>query len=138
MALKFPLSPLEHEVMNAIWSRGTVTAADLQTALAPQRTLRDSTIRTLLTRLEAKGYLRHKVDGRTFVYSSVEPPRSLAVRAVRQIIDRFCHGSVESLLVGMVDDEVVNPDELQRIVDRLAIEHSAKRLKGPKRKEPAK
>ena len=120
--------------MNAIWSRGAATAADIQTALAPQRILRDSTVRTLLTRLEGKGYLRHEVDGRTFVYSSIEPPTSLAVRAVRQIVDRFCQGSIESLLVGMVDDEIVDPDELQRIVDRLAAQQSANRRKAPKRK----
>lgn len=124
--------------MNAIWSRGAVTAADIQTALAPQRILRDSTVRTLLTRLEGKGYLQHEVDGRTFVYSSIEPPTSLAVRAVRQIVDRFCQGSIESLLVGMVDDEVVDPEELQRIVDRLGAQQSAKQRKPPKRKGPSK
>ena len=138
MSFKSPLTPLEQDVMNAIWSRGTVTAADIQTALAPQRILRDSTVRTLLTRLEGKGYLQHEVDGRTFVYSSIEPPTSLAVRAVRQIVDRFCQGSIESLLVGMVDDEVVDPDELQRIVDRLAAQQSAKQRKPPKRKGPSK
>jgi predicted transcriptional regulator len=138
MSVKTPLSPLEQEIMNAIWSHGPATAAAMQTALAPQRTLRDSTVRTLLTRLEAKGYLRHDVDGRTFVYSSVEPPRSVAVRAVRQIIDRFCHGSVESLLVGMVDEEAVDTDELQRIADRLSTRESAKRSKASKRKETAR
>src|SRR5690348_7199770 len=109
MPFKSSLSPLEQDVMNAIWSRGAATAVDIQTALAPQRILRDSTVRTLLTRLEGKGYLRHEVEGRTFVYSSIEPPTSLAVRAVRQIVDRFCQGSIESLLVGMVDDEIVDP-----------------------------
>jgi BlaI family penicillinase repressor len=120
MAIKLPLSRLEQEVMDVVWSAGKVTAADVQAALAPKRALRDSTVRTVLTRLEEKGYLRHQVEGRTFVYSSVERPRRLAVRAVKQIIDRFCHGSVESLLTGMVDDEVVDPKELQRIIDRLA------------------
>jgi BlaI family transcriptional regulator, penicillinase repressor len=134
MTLKSPLSPLEQEVMKAVWSSGAATATDIQAALAPQRILKDSTVRTLLTRLEAKGYLRHKVDGRTFVYSSTEPPRSLAVRAVRQIVERFCQGSVESLLVGMVDDEIVDPNELQRIVDRLAAQQSSKRPKAAKRR----
>jgi predicted transcriptional regulator len=132
------LAPLEHEVMTTIWSRGTAKVTDIQTALRPQRTLKDSTIRTLLTRLEAKGYVKHDVDGRTFIYSSVEPPRSLAVRAVRQIIDRFCHGSVESLLVGMVDDEVVDPGELQQILCRLTRDSSAKQRKAPKRKATPK
>ncbi|MBV9765098.1 MAG: BlaI/MecI/CopY family transcriptional regulator [Acidobacteriaceae bacterium] len=123
MALRSPLSQLEQEVMNAIWSCGKATASDVQTALLPKRVLKDSTVRTLLTRLEEKGYLQHEVDGRAFVYSSTEPPRSLAVRAVKQIVDRFCEGSFESLLVGMVDDEIVDSDELQRIVDRLAAQN---------------
>jgi predicted transcriptional regulator len=134
MPFKSPLSPLEQEVMNAIWSRQQATAADIQSALAARHPLRDSTIRTLLTRLEGKGYLQHEVEGRTFVYSSIEPPRNLAVRAVKQIVDRFCHGSVESLLVGMVDDEIVNPDELQGIVDRLITQQSSKERKNRKRK----
>ena len=68
MPLKPLLSPLEQDVMNAIWSAGAATAADIQTALAPQRILRDSTVRTLLTRLEGKGYLQHGVEGRTCLF----------------------------------------------------------------------
>lgn len=124
--------------MNAVWSQGSATAMDIQTALAPHRALRDSTVRTLLTRLEEKGYVRHKVDGRAYVYSSTEPPRNLAVRAVRQIVDRFCHGSVESLLAGMVDGEIVDPEELQRIVERLAAPQAGKPRKIPKRKGESK
>lgn len=138
MPFKSPLSPLEQEVMNAVWSQGSATAMDIQTALAPHRALRDSTVRTLLTRLEEKGYVRHKVDGRAYVYSSTEPPRNLAVRAVRQIVDRFCHGSVESLLAGMVDGEIVDPEELQRIVERLAAPQAGKPRKIPKRKGESK
>jgi predicted transcriptional regulator len=71
-------------------------------------------------RLEEKGYVRHEVDGRTFVYSCLEPPGSIAARAVKQIVDRFCHGSLESLLAGMVNDELVDTGELQEIVNRLS------------------
>ena len=120
--------------MNVVWLREKATAADVQAALAPQRPLRDSTVRTLLTRLEEKGYLQHKVEGRTFVYSSLKPPRSLAARAVQQIVDRFCQGSLESLLVGMVDDEIVDPEELQRIVERLNAQPSGKPRLSPRRK----
>lgn len=118
--------------MEIVWSHGKVTAADVQAALEPRRSLRDSTVRTVLTRLEEKGYVRHEVDGRTFVYSSREAPRSVAVRAVKQIVDRFCHGSIESLLTGMVDDEVVNARELQRISDRLATQAAKSRKRSRK------
>ncbi|HEY3939982.1 MAG TPA: BlaI/MecI/CopY family transcriptional regulator [Bryobacteraceae bacterium] len=120
MSLKPALSDLEQQLMHILWSRRNATAADIRDTLAPERPLKDSTIRTVLTRLEEKGYVRHKVRGRTFVYSGIEHPRKVAVRAVKQIIDRFCHGSVESLLAGMVDGEMVDPEELQRIAAQLA------------------
>lgn len=106
--------------MKVIWNRGKATAADVQTALAEKRPLKDSSIRTVLTRLEEKGFVQHELDGRTFVYSCIEPPGSIAARAVKQIIDRFCRGSLESLLAGMVDNELVDTDELQEIADRLS------------------
>lgn len=125
MALKNPLSGLEQKVMDVLWARGNGTAAEVQTGLQPERQLCDSTVRTVLARLEEKGYVTHELDGRTFVYKPLEKPQNLAVRAVRQIIDRFCQGSVESLLLGMVDDEVLDAEELRRIADRLAREHKA-------------
>lgn len=124
--------------MNIVWSRNSATAADVQSDLQPQRTLKDSTVRTVLSRLEEKGYLQHEVDGRTFVYSSVEPPGNLAVRAVKQILDRFCNGSLESLLVGLVNDEIVDARELQQIVDRLAAQSSEKGHRPVKRRERLK
>jgi BlaI family penicillinase repressor len=135
MSIKAPLSPLEQAVMDIIWSRGPSTAADVQDALSPKRDLKDSTVRTVLTRLEEKKYLKHAVDGRTFVYSSVEPARNLAVRAVKQVVDRFCHGSLESLLVGMVDDEVVDAEELRQMLDRLSRRDQSKDRKLSRGKE---
>jgi predicted transcriptional regulator len=113
--------------MHAIWSQGNATAAEVQKALAGERPLRDSTIRTVLLRLEEKGYVRHEVNGRTFVYSCLEPPHSVAARAVQQIVERFCNGSLESLLAGMVDDELVNTQELREIVDRLSRERKERK-----------
>ena len=126
MPSKPGLSDLEQEVMKIVWERGTVTAAEIQGALAPERPLKESTIRTVLVRLEQKKYLRHKLRGRAFVYSSTEQPRNIAVRSVKHILDRFCHGSVESLLVGMVDHRVVDAEELRRIADQLAQEKAKK------------
>ena len=122
MALKAPISDLERAFLNIIWSGRAATAAEIQEALASERPLKDSTIRTVLMRLEEKGYVRHEVNGRTFVYSCVHAPGSVAAHAVQQIVDRFCHGSLESLLAGMVNDELVDTDELRKIVDRLSRE----------------
>jgi predicted transcriptional regulator len=83
------------------------------------RNLKETTTRTLLRRLEQKGYLKHESDGRTYVYQAVEPARSLAARAVRQIIDSFCQGSVEELVSGMVEAKVLSKldmDQLEKLV----------------------
>ena len=106
--------------MSVVWSRTSVTAEDVRTALAEQHPMKESTVRTILTRLEEKGYLGHKVEGRTNVYTGVEPPQNVAAKAVRQIIERFCGGSVEQLLVGMVNNDVVDEQELQRLAQRIA------------------
>lgn len=84
------------------------------------RPLKDSTIRTVLRRLEEKGYLAHTVESRTFLYRPAETRQRVAGRAVKRIVDWFCEGSVEALLVGMVDAKVLDRAELQRLADRIA------------------
>ena len=117
---KKPLSELEHLVMDVIWKRSSATAEDIRDALAARHPVKDSTARTILKRLEEKGYLAHRVEGRTNIYRGLTKPQNVAVRAVRQIIDRFCGGSIEQLLVGMVDDQVLDEQELQRLAKRIA------------------
>jgi BlaI family transcriptional regulator, penicillinase repressor len=115
-----PLSELEHLVMEVVWERKTATAEDVRLALAERHPMKESTVRTILKRLEEKGYIDHGTEGRTNVYRGVDAPQNVAARAVRQIIERFCGGSVEQLLVGMVNDDVVDEQELQRLAQRIA------------------
>ena len=95
---------------------------------AGRHPMKESTTRTVLKRLEDKGYVRHRVEGRTNVYSGIDAPQHVAASAVRQIIERFCGGSVEQLLVGMVNNDVVEESELKRLAERIA------RRKPPKEK----
>lgn len=118
-------SDLDHAIMSIVWRRGAATAEQVRQDLAPRHALKESTIRTLLGRLEKKGHLKHSVDGRTYVYSSVEGPQSLAIRAVRQLIERFCAGSAEQLVAGMVDHQVLDAAQLRRLADEIE--------KGPKK-----
>jgi predicted transcriptional regulator len=115
-----PLSGLEHLVMDVLWKRTQSTAEDVREALAQRHPMKDSTARTILTRLEEKGYVKRQVEGRTNVYRVSEPPRSLAVTAVQQIIERLCGGSVEQLIVGMVDRELLDERELRRLAEKIA------------------
>jgi len=106
--------------MDYVWAHPACTAEMCREGVAQQRALKDSTIRTILRTLEEKGYLTHEVDGRTFVYQPVDTKRNVAVQAARQLIDRFCGGSVEDLLVGLVDNQVLEPKQLQRLAEKIA------------------
>ena len=113
--VRTPLTDLEHEVMQAVWDGGTCTVEAAHGVVSRKRNLKETTTRTLMRRLEQKGYLKHESDGRAFIYRAAEPARSLAARAVRQIIDRFCRGSVEELVSGMVEAKVLNKQDINEL-----------------------
>ena len=110
-----PLTDLENDVMHALWKGGACSVEAVHQIVSRKRKLKEATIRTLLRRLEKKGYLHHESDGRAYIYRAVEPARSLAARAVRQIIDRFCQGSVEELVSGMVEAKVLNKGDIDQL-----------------------
>jgi BlaI family transcriptional regulator, penicillinase repressor len=112
------LGELERSIMRLVWQHGEMTAE--QVGQEMDRPLKDSTIRTVLRRLEEKGYVTHTLSNRTFLYRATEERQLVAGRAVRRIIDWFCDGSVESLLVGMVDSNVLDRKQLKRLAARIA------------------
>jgi len=115
-----PLSKLEHLVMDYVWAHGPCGAEAVRKALASGWPMKESTARTILRRLERKGYVRHEIEGRTYIYHSVQARQNVAVRALQQIVDRFCGGSVEQLLVGMVESKLINRRDLERLARRVA------------------
>jgi predicted transcriptional regulator len=112
------LGELERSILSVVWRKSEVTAEQVREELG--RPLKDSTIRTVLRRLEEKGYLEHSLENRTFIYRPAESRNRVAGRAVKRIVDWFCEGSVEALLVGMVDSKVLDRAELQRLAERIA------------------
>jgi len=119
-SVKKSLSNLEQLVMRVVWERGSASSEDVREALSKHHFMKESTCRTILRRLEEKGYVSHRVEGRTNIYQGVELPGNVAAKAVRHIIDRFCGGSVEQLLVGMVESEVIDKDELKDLARKIA------------------
>ena len=114
------MGELEQLVMDYLWSHGPSTAERCREALLATHAMKDSTVRTVLRRLEEKGLVRYDVEGRTFVYRAAQARRSIAARGVRHIVDHFCGGSVEQLLVGMVENDVLDRKELERLARKIA------------------
>ncbi len=112
------LGDLEREVLHILWKSAPATAETVRAKL--NRGLKESTVRTVLHRLEEKGYLKHSVNDRTYVYQAVKAPRHVAAMAVKRIADWLCDGSIEELLVGMVDTEVVDHKQLKNLSEKVA------------------
>jgi BlaI family penicillinase repressor len=133
--VRAPLTDLENEVMQVVWHGAPSSVEAVHQVVSRTRDLKEATIRTILRRLEQKGYLDHEAQGRAYVYRAVEHPRSLAARAVRQIIDRFCRGSVEELVSGMVDAKVLSDAELETLEGVVRERRRRSASKGTKKGE---
>jgi BlaI family penicillinase repressor len=119
------LGTLERDVLRVVWKREHATAENVREDL--DRGLKESTIRTVLHRLEKKGYLRHSLKNRTYVYHAAKAPRHVAAIAIKRIVDWLCDGSMEELLVGMVDIEVVDHKQLKKLSDKVAKARKARK-----------
>ena len=127
------LGELERSILQIVWRMGKLTAEQAREELG--RPLKDSTIRTVLRRLEEKGYLAHSVENRTFFYRPAASRQKVAGRAVKRIVDWFCEGSVDELLVGMVDSRVLGQSELDRLATLIAAaQEKAEAQEGPREK----
>jgi BlaI family transcriptional regulator, penicillinase repressor len=112
-----PLGDLEHEILTILWGGEPMTAADIRQKVA--RELKDATIRTVLRRLEDKGYVMHTVEAGTFLYRPRESADRAAADALKGILDRFCGGSIERALQALVDAALIEPKQLAAIAGRL-------------------
>ena len=121
------LGELERQVMEFLWAHGQATGEAVRAGVGKDRPLTDSTIRTVLRRLEAKQFVRHEMEGRQFLYSSAREPRKVAAEAVRSALKNFCRGSLEDLLTGLVDHRVVDSAELRRLAEKIEAQEKKRR-----------
>lgn len=133
-ATKAELGELERAVMRIVWAESSLSAEAVREKLG--RGLKETTVRTVLRRLEAKGYISHQVENRAFIYEAVEPRRRVAARAIKRIVDWFCDGSVDEVLVGLVDAKMVDRTQVDRLL--TAIEEAERQATDAPRNAPAK
>ena len=119
MATKRPtlpgLSQSQREIMEIVWDRGEVSAIEVRDILSKKRDLAKNTVRTLLDRMEEKGWLKHREDGRTYLYSAAQPREASIGQKVLEVVEHVCGGSPEELVTALLDYRGLSPQELQRI-----------------------
>ncbi len=105
----------ELRLMQILWDLGSGTVSDVAAALPRRRGLAYNTVLTTLRILEAKGYVMRRKDGRAHVYSPLVDRASARKSALRHLVSRFFDDSPELLVLNLLDDERVLPEELSRL-----------------------
>jgi BlaI family penicillinase repressor len=109
------LTEQELEIMKIVWERETSTVRDVYEALLERRKVAYTTVMTMMKILEQKKYLKRTQLDRAYVYRPAQPKRQVVGAMVRDFINRVFNGATEPLLVHLVEEHDLSPEELQEI-----------------------
>ena len=113
------LTPLELEIMTVLWDCGPSTEQAVQQQLEARRPLAYTTVQTMLNVLHRKAKVSRSLEDRAYVYSAAVSRAQAARHAMGDIIDRMFGGSVESLVVSLVESRHVTPEKLAELTRRI-------------------
>ena len=113
------LTEAELRLMKILWERGESAVGDLVAAMPDGATLAYNSVLTTIRILEQKGYVRHRQAGRAFVYSPCVAEQEAERSEVRNMMRRFFGNSRERLLLSLLGDDEVTPEELKRLKDAI-------------------
>jgi predicted transcriptional regulator len=108
------LTPLELDIMKALWDEGPATVQTVQQQLE-YRQLAYTTVQTMLNVLHRKGKVKRTLKNRAYHYRAAVTRRQVAGQAIGDIIHRMFGGSAESLVMSMVEHRHLTPENLARL-----------------------
>jgi predicted transcriptional regulator len=111
------LTDRELDIMAVLWDRGPSTVAEVRDALSDD--LAYNTVLTMLRIMEGKGQVRREKEGRAHRYAPALERDAVGATALRRLADHLFHGSREAVLLGLVEAEGVDPEEIRRMRDLL-------------------
>jgi predicted transcriptional regulator len=114
------LTQAELRLMRILWDRGESTVADMVAATADEGPLAYTSVLTTIRVLENKGYVTHRQDGRAFLYTSSIGEQEASRSEVRHVLQRFFGNSRERLLLSLLGDQEISPEELKRLKEAIA------------------
>jgi BlaI family transcriptional regulator, penicillinase repressor len=114
-----PLTPLELQIMQALWELNTATVQQVQEHLTPQAKLAYTTVQTMMTVLHRKGKVTRKLLGKAYEYAPSVSQRSASTAAVRDVVRRFFDGSAQELVMSLVQSKDLTPEKLAQLAREL-------------------
>jgi len=115
MRHKERLAVLQLAIVQVLWDRGEATVAEVRAALADERPLAHTTVATMLTKMEAKGQVKHRMEGRVNVYQAVVKKETVSRSMVTDLATRLFRGDVTQMVAHLLEGCDVAPDELARL-----------------------
>jgi predicted transcriptional regulator len=106
--------------MKVLWTRGESAVSDMVSATADDGALAYTSVLTTIRILEQKGYVEHRQEGRAFLYSASIGEQEASRSEVRHVLQRFFGNSRERLLLSLLGDDEITPDELRRLKEAIA------------------
>jgi BlaI family penicillinase repressor len=109
------LTEAELRIMQVIWEKGPGTVQQVLDALVDPPILAYNTVLTTIRILERKGYVEHSKDGRAHVYNPLVEREEASRSEIRHLVSRFFQDSHEDLVLNILEDRGIAPDELNRL-----------------------
>jgi predicted transcriptional regulator len=109
------LTGQELEIMKVVWELGTATVRDVYETLLGRRKIAYTTVMTMMNILEAKGYLKKRADEKAYLYRPSRSKAQVVKAMVEEFVQRVFNGSAEPLLVQLVKDRRLSPQDLEKI-----------------------
>ena len=122
------LGDLQHAIMAVLWERGEATTAGVHEALHGERSLAFTTIATMLRKMEDKGVVAHRAEGRQFVYRPTVTEDQVRRSMVGELVERLFAGDPKALVAHLVSEHEIDGEELSALRRRLG--HERRRGRG--------
>ena len=129
------LTDAELRVMKVLWQKGSGTVQQVLDSLTERPALAYNSILTTVRILERKGYLKHSKDGRAHIYSPVVQQQDATRTEIRHLVSRFFRNSHEDLVLNILEDRGVHPEELARLRQMLDRSLDQKRVQNEARRD---
>jgi len=109
------MSPAETEILRLVWQSREATVQQVYDALPPNRKVTYVTVATLLRRLEEKGYLKHRVRGKAFVYAPAAKKEDVITRTISDLVERLFGGNPVPLLQHLAQHSGITDEDIERL-----------------------
>jgi predicted transcriptional regulator len=116
------LTEAELRIMNVLWGRGSGTVQEVLDSIDQRPVLAYNSVLTTIRVLEKKGYLKHLKDGRAHVYTPLVGQKEATRSEIRQLVGRFFKNSHEQLVLNLLEDQGIEPEEIVRLREMLSRE----------------